>query len=55
VTQVEADDNAHVLLDFGNQVCASVATGFTIQKYGHAPAIELYGLSGTMNMFGSQR
>ncbi len=52
MTQVEADDNAHVLLDFGNQVYASVATGFTIQKYGHAPAIELYGLSGAMNMFG---
>lgn len=50
--QVEADDNAHVLLDFGDQVYASVATGFTIQRYGHAPAIELYGLSGTMNMFG---
>lgn len=52
MTQVKADDNAHVLLDFGNQVYASVTTGFTIQKYGHAPAIELYGLSGTMNMFG---
>lgn len=52
MTKVEADDNAHVLLDFGDQAYASVTTGFTIQRYGHAPAIELYGLAGTMNMFG---
>lgn len=50
--KVEVDDNAHVLLDFGNEVYGSVTTGFTIQKYGHAPAIELFGLSGSMNMFG---
>jgi predicted dehydrogenase len=50
--KVEVNDNAQILLDFGDQVYASVATGFTIQKYGHAPAIELYGLRGTMNMFG---
>lgn len=49
---VSADDNAQVLLDFGDEVYASVATGFTIQKYGRAPAIELYGLSGSMNMLG---
>lgn len=49
---VTADDNAHVLLDFGNEVYASVTTGFTIQKYGRAPAIELYGLEGSMNMLG---
>ena len=49
---VMADDNAHVLLDFGNEVYASVTTGFTIQKYGRAPAIELYGLAGSMNMLG---
>jgi len=52
VMRVEADDNAHVLLDFGNAVYASVTTGFTIQKYGRGPAIELYGLGGTMNMLG---
>ena len=52
MTQVEVDDNAHVLLDFGNEVYGSVTTGFTIQKYGHAPAIELFGLSGSMNMLG---
>ena len=49
---VTADDNAHVLLDFGNEVYGSVTTGFTIQKYGRAPAIELYGLEGSMNMLG---
>lgn len=52
MTKVEVNDNAHILLDFGDQVYAAVTTGFTIQKYGHAPAIELFGLSGSMNMFG---
>jgi len=49
---VTADDNAQVLLDFGNEVYGSVTTGFTIQKYGRAPAIELYGLEGSMDMLG---
>lgn len=49
---VTADDNAQVLLDFGNEVYGSVTTGFTIQKYGRAPAIELYGLQGSMDMLG---
>jgi predicted dehydrogenase len=52
MTTVEVDDNAQVLLDFGHETYASVTTGFTIQKYGRAPAIELYGLRGTMNMLG---
>ncbi len=52
MTPVTADDNAHVLLDFGNEVYGSVTTGFTIQKYGRAPAIELYGLEGSMDMLG---
>ncbi|MFN0284020.1 MAG: Gfo/Idh/MocA family protein [Kineosporiaceae bacterium] len=52
LTCVEADDNAQVLLDFGHETYASVTTGFTIQKYGRAPAVELYGLGGTMNMLG---
>lgn len=50
--KVEVDDNAHVLLDFGESRFGVVSTGFTIQKYGHNPAIELYGLSGTMQMLG---
>ena len=52
MTPVTADDNAHVLLDFGTEVYGSVTTGVTIQKYGRAPAIELYGLEGSMNMLG---
>lgn len=50
--KVEVDDNAHVLLDFGESRFGVVSTGFTIQKYGHNPAIELYGLAGTMHMLG---
>ena len=42
---VASDDNAHVLLDFGDQRFANVMTGFTMQKY-RSPAIELYGTDG---------
>ncbi|MCB0208573.1 MAG: Gfo/Idh/MocA family oxidoreductase [Anaerolineae bacterium] len=49
--QVQAEDNAHVLLDFGDSVFAVVTTGFTIQKY-RCPAIELYGTQGTLQMMG---
>ncbi|RFC77968.1 Gfo/Idh/MocA family oxidoreductase [Streptomyces sp. AcE210] len=48
---VRADDNAHIVLDFGNSRFASVATGFTMQKY-RSPAVELYGSAGTMQMLG---
>jgi len=48
---VEAEDNAHVLIDFGDSVYAVVTTGFTIQRY-RCPAIELYGTKGTMQMMG---
>jgi predicted dehydrogenase len=48
---IEAEDNAHVLLDFGESVFAVVTTGFTIQKY-RCPAIELYGSRGTLQMMG---
>jgi predicted dehydrogenase len=44
-------DNAHVLLDFGDNRFASVATGFTMQRY-RSPAIELYGTTGTMQLLG---
>ena len=47
----EAEDNAHVLLDFGNSVFAVVTTGFTIQQY-RCPAIEIYGSTGTLQMMG---
>ena len=49
--RVEADDNAHILLDFGESVFAVVTTGFTMQKY-RSPAIELYGSEGTLQMMG---
>jgi predicted dehydrogenase len=49
--QVEAEDNAHVLIDFGESVFAVVTTGFTMQKY-RCPAIELYGSEGTIQMLG---
>lgn len=48
---VRSDDNAHVLLDFGNSRFASVTTGFTMQKY-RSPAIELYGADGVLQMLG---
>jgi predicted dehydrogenase len=49
--RVEAEDNAHVLLDFGDSVFAVVTTGFTLQQY-RRPAIELYGTAGTLQMLG---
>ena len=51
VVSVSAEDNAHVLLDFGEGRFASVATGFTIQKY-RSPAVELYGATGTLQLLG---
>jgi predicted dehydrogenase len=48
---VEADDNAQVLLDFGDSRFAAVTTGFTMQKY-RSPAIELYGSDGTIQLLG---
>jgi predicted dehydrogenase len=47
----EVVDNAHVLLDFGDAVYASVTTGFSMQKY-RSPAIEIYGSEGTIQMLG---
>ena len=49
--RVEAEDNAHVLLDFGEAVFAVATTGFTMQQY-RSPAIELYGTQGTLQMMG---
>jgi predicted dehydrogenase len=48
---VQVDDNAHVLLDFGQSRFASIACGFTMQKY-RSPAIELYGTDGVLQMLG---
>ncbi len=49
--RVEADDNAQVLLDFGNACFAVITTGFTIQQY-RGPGLELYGTDGTIQMLG---
>jgi predicted dehydrogenase len=49
--KIEAEDNAHVLMDFGDSVFAVVTTGFTIQQY-RCPAVELYGTTGTLQMMG---
>jgi predicted dehydrogenase len=49
--RVEADDNAQVLLDFGQGCFAVVTTGFTIQQYG-GPGLELYGTDGTIHLLG---
>jgi predicted dehydrogenase len=49
--RVRADDNAHVLLDFGDARFAVVTTGFTMQRY-RSPAIEVYGSEGTVQLLG---
>jgi predicted dehydrogenase len=51
VMQVRSDDNAHVVLDFGDARFASIATGFTMQKY-KSPAVELYGADGVLQLLG---
>jgi predicted dehydrogenase len=51
VMEVQSEDNAHVLLDFGQARFASIMTGFTIQKY-RCPAIEIYGQSGVLQLMG---
>jgi predicted dehydrogenase len=48
---VRSDDNAQVLLDFGDSRFASITTGFTMQKY-RSPAIELYGTDGVVQLLG---
>lgn len=48
---VRSDDNAHVLLDFGENRFGSVTTGFTMQKY-RSPAVELYGTEGVIQLLG---
>ena len=49
--RVEAEDNAQVLLDFGEGAFAVVTTGFTMQQY-RTPALEVYGATGTIQMLG---
>lgn len=49
--QVTIEDNAQILLDFGNAVFASVTSSFTIQQYRDA-TLELYGTQGTIRLQG---
>lgn len=49
--RVEAEDNAQVLLDFGNACFGVVTSGFTLQQY-RCPAVEIYGTTGTIQMLG---
>jgi predicted dehydrogenase len=49
--QVEADDNSHVLLDFGDGRLAVITCGFTLQQY-RGPGLELFGTEGTLQMLG---
>ena len=49
--KVETDDNAQLLLDFGNTAYGVVTTGFTIQQYRNC-GIEIYGSEGTIQMLG---
>jgi predicted dehydrogenase len=46
-----AEDNAHVLIDYGNSVFAVVTTGFTMPSY-RSPCIEIYGSKGVIQMLG---
>jgi predicted dehydrogenase len=49
---IETEDNAQILLDFGDACFASVFTGFTIHDR-RAPAIDLYGSDGVIQMLGN--
>jgi len=49
--QVEAADNIHLILDFGDCLFASVVTGYTIQRQRGAE-LEIYGEQGVIQMLG---
>ncbi len=51
LVRVEEEDNAQVLIDFGESVLAVVTSGFNLQRY-RGPALELYGAGGTMQLLG---
>jgi predicted dehydrogenase len=50
-TNVAVEDNAQVLLDFGDACFGVVTSGFTMQQY-RSPALEVYGSEGTLQMLG---
>lgn len=49
--EVEVEDNAQIILDFGSAIFATITSGFTIQKY-RSPGLEFYGTEGTIQMLG---
>jgi predicted dehydrogenase len=49
--RIQVEDNAHVLIDFGDARFAVVTTGFTMQQY-RSPCLELYGTHGVLQMLG---
>jgi predicted dehydrogenase len=49
--RVQAEDNAQVLLDFGEGCLGVITTGFTLQQY-RGPGLEVYGSEGTVQMLG---
>ena len=48
---VEAEDNAQLILDFGDATLAVITSSFTIQRYREA-TLELYGTTGTIRLQG---
>ncbi len=51
VMQVQAEDNAQILIDFGQATFAVVTVGYTMQQY-RSPAFEIYGSDGAVQMLG---
>jgi predicted dehydrogenase len=51
IVTVEAEDNAQILVDFGESHFASITAGFTMQKC-KGPGYELYGSLGTVRVLG---
>jgi predicted dehydrogenase len=49
--RVEAPDNIHLILHFGDCVLGSLVTGYTIQRQRHAQ-VEIYGSEGVIQMLG---
>jgi predicted dehydrogenase len=49
--QVEAEDNAQLLLDFGNSCFGALTAGFNLQQY-RGPGLELFGTDGTLYLLG---
>jgi len=49
--RVSIEDNAHLLLDFGESVFAVVTAAFTMQQY-RSPGLELYGSQGVLQLNG---